>query len=185
MMHLWKRIGMSGWGENANGRSWLRPPNLRRHNLTLTQQTELLAVMPIMRRLILTVVTFLTLISISAAGAPKTPDEAVAAFIDIWRQSLSKKLETSSHIDQLKHQVFEPGRVEARSVSSEACHKRLTMTLSEGERKSLILVGSLEDLKPDQQVWAISNPGDLGNGFEAYLDQKDGRLLFLWIIPEG
>jgi hypothetical protein len=141
--------------------------------------------MPTMRRHILTVATFLTLISIAAAGVPKTPDEAVAAFRDIWRESLAKKLETSSHIEQLKHQVFEAGRVGARSVSSEARHKRLTMTLSGEERKSLILVGSLEDLKPDRQVWSIMNPGDFGNGFEAYLDQKDGRLLFLWIIPEG
>lgn len=139
-----------------------------------------------MKRLISTVIALLTLLSIAAAAPPpKTPEEAVAAFRRIWKESLAKKLENSSHIVQLKHQVFEAGRVGARSVSSEASHKLVTMSLSADEKKRLILVGGLDDLKPDRKVWAVTNPGDDGNGFEAYLDQKDGGLLFLWIIPEG
>lgn len=141
--------------------------------------------MPTMKHFISTVVTFLTLLSTATAALPKTPEEAVAAFRAIWQESLAKKLETSSHIVQLKHQVFEAGRVGARSVSSDASHKLVTMSLSADEKKRLILVGSLDDLKPDRKVWAITNPGDIGNGFEAYLDQQDGKLLFLWIIPEG
>jgi hypothetical protein len=123
--------------------------------------------------------------SAPAANAPRTPEEAVAAFRAIWRESLAKSLETNSHIVQLKHQVFEAGRVGARIESSEASHKLVTMTLSKQEKKQLILFGNLEDLKPYRKVWAITNPGDFGNGFEAYLDQKDGKLLFMWLIPEG
>jgi hypothetical protein len=123
--------------------------------------------------------------STPTANAPRTPDEAVAAFRVIWRESLAKSLETNSHIVQLKHQVFEAGRVGARIESSEASHKLVTITLSKQEKKQLILFGRLEDLRPDRKVWAITNPGDSGIGFEAYLDQNNGKLLFMWIIPEG
>jgi len=152
---------------------------------TFAQETESFAVMPTIKHFISTVIAFLTLLSIAAAVPPKTPDEAVAAFRAIWQEALAKKPKTNSYIVQLKHQVFEAGRVGARSVSSEESHKLVTMTLSADEKKRFILVGSLDDLKPDRKVWAITNPGDLGNGFEAYLDQQDGRLVFLWIIPEG
>jgi hypothetical protein len=46
------------------------------------------------------------------------------------------------------------------------------------------VVGTLDDLKPERQVWAVTNPGG-GPGFEAYLDAKNGHLLFFWVIPEG
>lgn len=68
--------------------------------------------------------------------------------------------------------------------SSEKVHTNITNSLSPKEM-SLILYGKLADLKPDRKVWSVVNPGHSGSGFEALLDQKDGRLIFLWIMPEG
>jgi ATP-dependent protease HslVU (ClpYQ) peptidase subunit len=133
---------------------------------------------------------FTTLISVfamsfSQAGPPSSPDEALAAFRVIWKSTLAEKLASSTHIVQLRHQVYQEGRVAARQLQSAECHKLVSSTLSADEKKRLVIYGTLDDLNPDRKVWAITNPGEDGNGFEAYLDQKTGKLLFLWIIPEG
>ncbi len=139
----------------------------------------------LMKRLLCTIAAFLTLFSVAVADASKTSDEAIAAFRVLWKESLAKKLETGRYGTLLKYLVFERGRVWAHSESSEAKHNYLTKLLSAEDKKRVILVGNLDDLKPDRQVWSITNPGGDTNGFEAYLDQKDGRLILLWIREEG
>ena len=138
-----------------------------------------------MKRHLYTVAAFLTLFSVAMADAPKTSDEAIGAFRVIWKESLGKELETSGYARLLKYLVFEPDRVWASSGSSEAKHNYLAKLLSAKDRKRVILVGNLDDLKTDRQVWSITNPGGDTNGFEAYLDQKDGKLILLWIREEG
>ncbi len=43
----------------------------------------------------------------------------------------------------------------------------------------------MTSLSPDRKVWVISHDVDVFSGFEAVLDAKDGKLIFLWWIPEG
>jgi len=116
---------------------------------------------------------------------PATGENPVRHLQQLWRDSLTAKLKDNEHFTMLAHQVFEPGRVGARRINSLEAWQRISSTLSPAEKQTLILFGSLDDLKRDKPVWAVCNPGDLGNGFEAYLDSVTGELLFLWIIPEG
>ncbi|MBE7498135.1 MAG: hypothetical protein HS117_24615 [Verrucomicrobiaceae bacterium] len=118
------------------------------------------------------------------AEPPKSPEEAIKAFRSEWEAVLSPKLRASSFHEHLKHQVYEEGRVGAVAESSEKVHTNITNSLSP-KKMSLILYGKLADLKPDRKVWSVVNPGHSGSGFEALLDQKDGRVIFLWIMPEG
>jgi len=115
---------------------------------------------------------------------PKSPEEAIKAFRSQWEADLSKKLEASTFHEHLKHQIYEPGRVGAVAESTEKVHREIINCLTPKEM-SLILYGKLADLKPDRKVWSVVNPGHSGSGFEALLDQKDGSVIFLWIVPEG
>ena len=137
-----------------------------------------------MKSIILVLGTIIAM-SLAHAATLSSEDEALAAFRAIWKDTLADKLASSSHIVQLRQQVFEEGRVAAQELQSAACQQVVTSSLSADEKKRLILFGTLDDLVPDRKVWAIANPGHFGNGFEAYIDQKTGKLLFLWIRPEG
>jgi hypothetical protein len=110
---------------------------------------------------------------------------AISHLRQIWRDLLSAKLEENPHFALLAHQVFEPGRVGARRIKTSEAWQRISNSLTPVEKESLILLGRLDDLKRDRLVWAVTNVGDFGNGFEAYLDAGTGELLFLWVIPEG
>ena len=128
----------------------------------------------------------ISLLSGFAFGAegPANDREAVTSFQRLWRESLAKKLDSSPHFDLLSHLYAEPGRVFARLQTSSESLQRVSGSLTEDEKKRLIVVGSLADLKPERQVWAVTNPGG-GPGFEAYLDAKNGHLILLWVVPEG
>lgn len=115
---------------------------------------------------------------------PTNAQEAVATFQRLWRDSLSKQLEANPHFKLLSALYAEPGRVSATLQSSSFIHQRVSFSLTAEEKKHLILVGSLKDLEVERQIWAVVNPGG-GPGFQAYLDARNGHLIFLWIIPEG
>ncbi|WP_395749839.1 hypothetical protein [Prosthecobacter sp.] len=115
---------------------------------------------------------------------PANDKEAVASFQRLWRESLAKKMESSPYFKLLSHLHNEPGRVFARLQTSAYSLQRVSGSLSAGEMKQLIVFGTLDDLKPERQLWAVINPGG-GPGFEAYLDAKDGHLIFMWVVPEG
>jgi hypothetical protein len=118
-------------------------------------------------------------------AAPASSKEAVELFQRLWKESLETELKESSHLPQLRKQAFEAGRVGAQRMTAEKAWRRVTMTLSPAEQKTLIVYGKLTDAKKDGAVWVVINPGDIGNGFEAFLDAATGKLLFLWIVPEG
>jgi len=62
---------------------------------------------------------------------------------------------------------------------------RVDDTLSAQERKTLILYGTLDDLKKPGQCWAVQTADGFKSEIAAYLDPQTGKLLFMWIIPEG
>jgi hypothetical protein len=112
-------------------------------------------------------------------------EDPLTAFQILWKDSLAKTLANKPYFERLNHLVMEPGQVSARSSTSAEGLKRVSDTLTEKERRSLIVYGALKDLEPDRPVWTITNGGGIGAGFQAYVDQKSGKLIFLWLIPEG
>jgi hypothetical protein len=138
-----------------------------------------------MKLVCLLLVTIAWLLRASAAP-PSTPEEALEAFKKTWQESLARQPDGPfKRLEYFKSEVFDAGTVRVRLESSEECRKRVAATLTEKEKISLILFGSLEDLKPVRQVWVIAYLSGFANGFEALLDRKDGSLLFIWIVPEG
>lgn len=135
-----------------------------------------------MKRLISTFIASLMLVSLAAGKPVETAEEAEEVFRAEWRQSLAKKLAARPFIEVLKQRVFEE-RVSAESVSSGEASKLIISTVGEKENEELILVGTLEDLQPDRKVWKVNYISDFSNGFQAFLDPKDGTLIFFWITP--
>ncbi len=123
-------------------------------------------------------------VAAQAAEGPKSAQEAVATFQRLWRESLGKQLESSSHFKLLNYLYAEPGRVGATRQAASVMLEQVSSTLTANEQKSYIVVGTLKDLEVAGDVWEVVNPGG-GPGFRAYLDAKDGHLIFLWTTPEG
>jgi hypothetical protein len=73
-----------------------------------------------MKSIILVLGTIIAM-SLAQAATLSSEDEALAAFRAIWKDTLADKLASSSHIVQLRQQVFEEGRVAAQELQSAAC----------------------------------------------------------------
>src|SRR5690242_19132362 len=114
------------------------------------------------------------------AAPPTTSSEAIAAFRAAWKETVSKELAKHPAIENLQREIYDKKHVKARLVSSKECIEAINSRFSEETRKSAILYGSLEALKPERKVWVISYE-DLnhivGGFFEACLDPKTGKVL--------
>jgi hypothetical protein len=97
-----------------------------------------------------------------------------------WRDDLSKR----DAFKGLTEQIFETERIVVREITGQAAFERIDGTLTASERRTLILLGELNQLRKQPKLKEVHNPGTFGNGFSAYLT-PEGELLFFWIIPEG
>jgi hypothetical protein len=124
---------------------------------------------------------FVSLASAVFAGDTiNTSDEALAAFRAIMRKSNEKWLR-----DMAPDVNKKDDRTTIAESTSLAIHDRVENTLLPIQYKTAVKVGSLTTLLPDRRVWIISHSFDVFNMFQAVLDAKDGKLIFLWFIPEG
>jgi hypothetical protein len=121
------------------------------------------------------------------AAQEKTKDEpvrdakqAIAMFVRQARPALAKRSERK-YVEGL----LKPETLSAKKITFAAAFERIDGTLSAEERKTLILVGKIANLKRDGECWEVMIFGNIGNGLEGYLDPKTGRLIILWIVPEG
>ncbi|CAN5915220.1 hypothetical protein BH11VER1_BH11VER1_17850 [soil metagenome] len=115
-----------------------------------------------------------------AVDAINSPDEALKAFTAVMQKSIEqrtgKRPPADSKLDS---------RTSASASTSLEVHKRVKSTLLPSQYSSSIQVGTLGSLLPDRKVWVISHSVDVFSGFDAVLDAKNGKLIFLWWIPEG
>ncbi len=61
---------------------------------------------------------------------------------------------------------------------------RVENTLSPEEQKTAILRGTIPDLKRAGECWEVHFFGG-SSSLTGYLDTRTGKLVFLWLIPEG
>jgi len=120
-------------------------------------------------------------------GALTTPADAVVHLQILWRESLSSTLQARKDSVHLNNQRSDTTNIHAQRMTSGTARKRASLLLSSAPsiRQQLIAFGSVDALKPNVSLWAVSNLGTNDDGFEAYLDASTGKLLLLWIVPEG
>jgi len=115
-----------------------------------------------------------------AEEAVTTPEQAVTQFRAIMRKTVEERTGKKVPGDSGQN-----ARLSAHASTSLEVHKRVSSTLLPDQMKTAIRVGSLPKLLPDRKVWVVSHYIDVFSGFDAILDAKDGKLVFLWYIPEG
>ena len=82
-------------------------------------------------------------------------------------------------------QLNQPQKWMVKRQPFQSAFRRVSDTLTPEERKTLIVRGKLQDINRVGECWAIEYVGDYVNGMAAYVDVQTGRLVFLWMIPEG
>jgi hypothetical protein len=125
----------------------------------------------------------LALIGVVSAADISPNETPLVRLQAVWRDDLSKRDAFKPHKQQLAEQLFETERVIVRETTGREAFDRIDGTLRPSER-SLILLGDLQQLRQQPKLTEIHNPGTFGNGFSAYV-APNGKLSFLWIIPEG
>jgi hypothetical protein len=113
----------------------------------------------------------------------KTPQEARAAFPAQVR-SVARTMPEARR-KMLESRLGDPKQLAVGRQSYAAALARVTDTLSDRERPNLIIYGTLTDLRRAGDCWALQSTGHFGSEFSGYVDVNTGRLVFLWIIPEG
>ena len=112
------------------------------------------------------------------------PDEAVAAFVSQWKELVEPNI-PKAQMKYLPQLPAAKDRLSAKRSTYQACLSRVNDTLTEADRKSLIVFGSLPDLKREGDCWAIESLGGSKTGIAGYLDLTTGRLVFAWLMTEG
>ena len=101
-------------------------------------------------------------------------------------QAIIVKVKPEKYRKSLESKIVTPEKLVARRIDFSEAFKQVKGTLTKEERKKLILYGSLADLRQEGECWAIES---FGNGMTSeiagYIDVKSGKLVFLWLIPEG
>lgn len=120
-----------------------------------------------------------------SSSPPENATEALNQFQSQALNSLPKHL-TPELREFATNAIKHRDHLHARRLTCQACFERVDGTLTHGERKSLILFGVIDDLKTNAgDCWEIMSFGSFGNSIEGYVDADTGRLLVLWIVPEG
>ena len=115
------------------------------------------------------------------------PQEAIRAFQSFWKNDLLPRLTDpkSRYAGALTPTVQGAGHLSAQLMPLRECHLRVDDTLTTTERQKLIFHGSLKDLDQDGQCWAVGSFGNRKSEVAGYLDPNTGKVLFVWMIPEG
>lgn len=121
-----------------------------------------------------------TMPGLMAEDAIKSREEAVEAFRLIARKIVEDRTGKKAPEDTGR---FSPDAASERS--SQELYDRVVNTLLPKQYSNAIKVGSVDALKPDRKVWVIGQAVDVFLAWEAVLDAKDGKLIFVWYIPEG
>lgn len=125
---------------------------------------------------------------IRESAMPTAPETAAAALDQFQSQALSS---LPKHLNAevrafATAAIKDRDHLHARRLTCQACFERLDGTLTQQERQSLILFGAVDDLRGHAgECWEIMSFGTFGQSIEGYLDASTGRLLVLWIVPEG
>jgi hypothetical protein len=127
-------------------------------------------------------------IPVGESGSVSGPEDAGAALDAFQSQafnSLPKDLSSESRAFAVRT-IKDREHLHARRLTCQACFQRIDGTLRQEERQSLILFGTIDDLRGHAgNCWEIMSFGTFGNSIEGYIDSDTGRLLVLWIVPEG
>jgi len=116
------------------------------------------------------------------------PEPAILLFQNYWDSIVVAGLREKSRTlwQSMSERVRTRKKLSARLESYRKVHDRVNDTLTASERETLILYGALSDLDREGEGWVIESfNGCPCSEVAGYVDAKTGRLLLVWIMPEG
>ena len=118
-----------------------------------------------------------------SAGPVQTPETSIALFRETVRTTLDEALQANDRYIALKPEFAKELR--AYPSSSGELMRLVDSTLAPIQKSKLILSGETRDLDPDRPVWIVVGPGGMKRDFQACIEKETGKLLLLWLVPEG
>ena len=115
------------------------------------------------------------------------PEHAIALFQNYWDSFVLARLRAKGRaLWQSMSERVHKKKLSARRESYRKVYDRVNDTLTPSERETLILFGDLAELNGEGEGWVIESfNGCPCSEVAGYVDAKTGRLLFVWIMPEG
>jgi hypothetical protein len=91
----------------------------------------------------------------------------------LWAQSMCRRVRATD-------------KLYARRRAYRELYRSVNGTLSPVERRKLILYGSPADLNREGEGWVVESSSGCPCGeIAGCVDAKSGRLIFVWLVPEG
>ena len=114
---------------------------------------------------------------------------AIVLFQHYWESTVLSGLREGSQKKGLARTMSErvqKKKLSGHLVSYRKIYDRVKDTLTPFERGTLVLYGELADLDRDGEAWVIESfTGCPCSEVAGCVDPKTGRLMFVWIMPEG
>jgi hypothetical protein len=117
-------------------------------------------------------------------GPPKTAAAAVATFQALARVAVAR-VKPQERRQFLETRVAATKYLKATRQSYKAARARIDETLTPAEKPNQIVHGALVDMSREGDCWTIESSGSSGREIVGYLDMATGRLVLVWIVPEG
>jgi hypothetical protein len=124
------------------------------------------------------------LVRFEVKGAPKTAEEAIATF-QILAKPVVAKVQPEARRKLLESRLGAPDKLKAVRQSFKVALARLHSTLTPAEKPNFIIYGALVDVPQEGDCWTVESFGSGKSEVVGYLDAQTGRLVLLWIVPEG
>ena len=123
----------------------------------------------------------------SQVDRKSAPVDTSIAAITIFRAQWEKQVNPKLTNAQRTHYGVRIKNVQpsATRIPFNQALKLVDSTLTEKERKTLVLHGSLADLKRTDNCWAVKFRGNRGGDIVGYVASETGDLVFVWFAPEG
>jgi hypothetical protein len=121
----------------------------------------------------------------SGPPAPRNISEAIGIFERFWHRELLPGLEEPKKRFVLALGEKVPGQLQAGASTFDQFRRELDYSLMPAERRELILYGSPEGLPAAGACWRVESGGGFGAEIRACLDPTTGKVIVVWIAPEG
>jgi len=121
----------------------------------------------------------------SGPPAPRNISEAIGIFERFWHQELLPGLEEPKKRIVLAFGDKFPGKLYAGAGTFEQVRQELESSLTPAERRDSILYGTPEAIPAAGACWNVGSGGEFRSEIRACLDPTTGKVVVVWIAPEG
>lgn len=124
--------------------------------------------------------------NVDIANGPIVDEAAARAAFRKCVEKLYPEFEDSPWTSLVTEKTSQSQKLYAETISPKDAFARIDDTLTERERKQLIIFGTLNTLENHEGTcWAVRSSGGFGSELVGYLDQETGEAVLIWIVPEG